>query len=135
MLSSPDATSTFSSRSSVALTSPNRASHSDAVSVSPVPHRRNQSDVTPIIKLSRPPVRSSMKRSSQQLPASLPQIPFSSAEWKRAISEIKRYHVTRRYRACSARCNEILTNIKMIVSLNRGVPLHHPSQDIAVLLY
>lgn len=58
-----------------------------------------------------------MKRQSQQLPASLPQIPYSSTEWKRAISEIKRYHVTRRYRACSARCNEILTNIKSIVSI------------------
>lgn len=117
MLSSPDATSSFhSSRSSVtAMKSPVRFSFSPAPPLSPGLHKRNQSD-TPIIKLSRPPVRSSMKRQSQQLPASLPQIPYSSAEWKRAISEIKRYHVTRRYRACSARCNEILTNIKNIVS-------------------
>lgn len=114
MLSSPDSTSSVGSRPSVvAAKSPTRASYSPPVSPA---HRRNQSDVTPIIKLSRPPVRSSMKRQSQQIPASLPQIPYSSAEWKRAINEIKRYHVTRRYRACSARCNEILTNIKTIVS-------------------
>ncbi|KAJ4394366.1 hypothetical protein N0V93_003583 [Gnomoniopsis smithogilvyi] len=108
MLSSPD------SISSVIPKSPTRASYSPPVSPA---HRRNQSDVTPIIKLSRPPVRSSMKRQSQQIPASLPQIPYSSTEWKRAINEIKRYHVTRRYRACSARCNEILTNIKTLSSV------------------
>lgn len=97
-------------------------------------HKRNQSDMTPIIKLSRPPVRSSMKRQSQQLPASLPQIPYGSAEWKRAISEIKRYHVTRRYRACSARCNEILTNIKNIVSLSNVLYSIHDLSHHAVLL-
>lgn len=56
-----------------------------------------------------------MRRQSQQLPVSLPDIPFSSAEWKKAITEIKQYHVARRFRACSARCNEILTNVKDIV--------------------
>ncbi|CCC11638.1 unnamed protein product [Sordaria macrospora k-hell] len=34
------------------------------------------------------------------------------AEWKRAIVEIKKLHIGKRYRACSARCIEILDNIK-----------------------
>lgn len=125
MLSSPghEATS-FGSRSSVIFPSDHSSSKlggsNKRVSVSPPvspAHKRNFSDVTPIIKLSRPPVRTpKMRRQSQQIPASLPTIPFSSAEWKKAIAEIKQYHVTRRFRACSARCNEILTNIKNIVS-------------------
>lgn len=91
---------------------------SNRISNSPISpgHRRNVSDA-PIIKLSRPPVRAkAWKRQSQQAPVSLPSIPFTSAEWKKAIAEIKQHHVTRRYRACSARCNEILTNIKNPVS-------------------
>lgn len=88
-----------------------------AATISPASpaHKRNASDVTPMIKLSRPPVRTT-KRHSQQVPASLPVLPFTSAEWKRAITEIKKCYVTRRYRACSARCNEILTNTKDLVS-------------------
>ncbi|KAG8164854.1 hypothetical protein KVR01_005129 [Diaporthe batatas] len=82
-----------------------------AISPTSPAHKRNASDVTPMIKLSRPPVRTP-KRLSQQVPASLPVLPFTSAEWKRAIAEIKKCYVTRRYRACSARCNEILTNTK-----------------------
>ncbi|KAF3769116.1 hypothetical protein M406DRAFT_63072 [Cryphonectria parasitica EP155] len=91
MLSSPTSTSGFGSRPSVS--SNRRASYSPPLSPA---HRRNASDVTPILKLSRPPVN----------------IPSTSAEWKRSIAEIKRFHVTRRFRACSARCNEILTNLR-----------------------
>ncbi|KAI3397850.1 hypothetical protein diail_10251 [Diaporthe ilicicola] len=79
-----------------------------SASASPA-HKRNASDVTPMIKLSRPPVKTT-KRHSQQVPASLPVLPFTSTEWKKAITEIKKCYITRRYRACSARCNEILTN-------------------------
>ncbi|KAK1752388.1 hypothetical protein QBC47DRAFT_56046 [Echria macrotheca] len=52
------------------------------------------------------------KRLSHSPPVSLPVLPYTPAEWKRAISDIKRQHVTKRYRACSARCVEILDNIK-----------------------
>jgi hypothetical protein len=86
-----------------------------ATAAASLAHKRNVSDATPVIKLSRPPVRTP-KRHSHQVPASLPVLPFTSAEWKRAITEIKKCYVTRRYRACSARCNEILTNTKDLVS-------------------
>lgn len=52
------------------------------------------------------------KRYSQPPPASLPVIPYTQAEWKKAISEVKKQHISRRYRACSARCAEILDNVK-----------------------
>lgn len=133
MLSSPDSlTTSFGSRSSI-LFAPDhhRRRPSFSPPLSPAAHKRNYSDVTPMIKLSRPPVKpAKMRRQSQQIPASLPAIPFSPAEWKRAIAEIKRYHVTRRFRACSARCNEILTNLRDIVSaFRRPGPssLVHPS--------
>ncbi|ROW11162.1 hypothetical protein VMCG_00996 [Cytospora schulzeri] len=75
-------------------------------------HKRNASDITPMTR-SRPPIRV-MKRQSQQVPASLPVLPYTPAEWKKAIVEIKRFHITKRHRACSARCSEILTNTKDI---------------------
>ncbi|OIW34533.1 hypothetical protein CONLIGDRAFT_8068 [Coniochaeta ligniaria NRRL 30616] len=52
------------------------------------------------------------KRYSQLPPANLPVIPYTQAEWRKAISEVKRQHMSRRYRACSARCAEILDNLK-----------------------
>lgn len=52
------------------------------------------------------------KRYSQLPPASLPVIPYTQAEWKKAVAEVKRQHMGRRYRACAARCAEILDNLK-----------------------
>ncbi|KAB5580147.1 hypothetical protein GE09DRAFT_426912 [Coniochaeta sp. 2T2.1] len=46
------------------------------------------------------------------LPATLPSIPSTPAEWKQAITEVKQQHLNKRYRACSARCAEILDNLK-----------------------
>ncbi|KAB5551153.1 hypothetical protein GE09DRAFT_163079 [Coniochaeta sp. 2T2.1] len=46
------------------------------------------------------------------LPANLPSIPVTPAEWKQAITEVKQQHLNKRYRACSARCAEILDNLK-----------------------
>lgn len=115
---SPSLTESFGSgpsRTSVILPGGQYINPPPAASSALPAHKRNASDVTPMIKLSRPPVRTS-KRHSQQVPASLPVLPFTSAEWKRAITEIKKCYVTRRYRACSARCNEILTNTKDLVS-------------------
>ncbi|KAK4195687.1 hypothetical protein QBC40DRAFT_18722 [Triangularia verruculosa] len=53
-----------------------------------------------------------VKRFSLPAPAPLPIIPYSSAEWKKAIAEIKRQHMDKRYRACSARCVDIINGIK-----------------------
>lgn len=117
LMLSPSLTESFGSgpsRTTVILPGGQYTNPSAASSTTPA-HKRNASDVTPMIKLSRPPVKTT-KRHSQQVPASLPVLPFTSAEWKKAITEIKKCYVTRRYRACSARCNEILTNSKDLVS-------------------
>ncbi|KAK0729063.1 hypothetical protein B0T21DRAFT_413166 [Apiosordaria backusii] len=53
-----------------------------------------------------------VKRLSLPAPAPLPMVPYSPAEWKKAITEIKRHHIEKRHRACSARCVEILNGIK-----------------------
>lgn len=52
------------------------------------------------------------KRLSQPVPTHLPVLPYTKAEWRRTISEVKREHVSRRYRACAARCTEILESLK-----------------------
>jgi hypothetical protein len=39
-------------------------------------------------------------------------LPYTHDDWKRTINEIKRQHVSRRYRTCSARCCEILDNVR-----------------------
>lgn len=49
--------------------------------------------------------------SCQTVQASLPVLPSTPAEWKQAIAAIKEQHVSKRYRACSARCAEILNNL------------------------
>jgi hypothetical protein len=61
---------------------------------------------------SSPRPRSAQKRLSQATPSTLPVLPYTRAEWRKAISEIKAQHISRRYRACSARCAEILGNLK-----------------------
>ncbi|KAK3695078.1 hypothetical protein B0T22DRAFT_92237 [Podospora appendiculata] len=45
-------------------------------------------------------------------PLSLPVLPHTKADWRKAISEIKRLHIGKKYRVCSARCLEILDNLK-----------------------
>ncbi|KAI1765324.1 hypothetical protein GGR53DRAFT_268348 [Hypoxylon sp. FL1150] len=65
-------------------------------------HRRQQS--LPSLRLTR--------RGSFTPPAALPIIPFTSVEWRNAIDEVKRKYLNRKYRACSARCCEILDNLK-----------------------
>ncbi|KAK5663363.1 hypothetical protein OQA88_3791 [Cercophora sp. LCS_1] len=73
----------------------------------PISHQRSASTgSTPTFRL-RP-----AKRLSQAPPVTLPVLPYTSSEWKRTIADIKRQHFSRRYRACSARCTEILENIK-----------------------
>ncbi|KXX82861.1 hypothetical protein MMYC01_200544 [Madurella mycetomatis] len=45
-------------------------------------------------------------------PAPLTILPYTRAEWKKAISEVKRQYFSKRYRACSARCLEILDAVR-----------------------
>ncbi|KAI1465703.1 uncharacterized protein F4812DRAFT_461398 [Daldinia caldariorum] len=64
-------------------------------------HRRQQS--LPAIQTAR--------RGSLFQPA-LSIIPATTLEWKNAIHEIKRKYLNHKYRACSARCCEIIDNLK-----------------------
>ncbi|KAJ0168555.1 hypothetical protein CTA2_4542 [Colletotrichum tanaceti] len=57
------------------------------------------------------------RRLSMQTPASLPVLPYTSAEWSKAVSEVKRQYMNRKYRPCSLRCCEILDNIKESASI------------------
>ncbi|KAK0731650.1 hypothetical protein B0H67DRAFT_640014 [Lasiosphaeris hirsuta] len=74
----------------------------------PVSHSRSLSTGSALMAKPKPMV----KRLSYSAPSSLPVLPYTPAEWKRAISDVKRQHFSKRYRACAARCNEILDNIK-----------------------
>lgn len=56
------------------------------------------------------------KRLAPQAPAFLPVLPYTSAEWSKAVSDVKRQYLNRKYRPCSMRCCEILDNIKDTVS-------------------
>lgn len=70
------------------------------------------------ISLSLEPARSHSRQSSaveRPRPVSfrrLSLLPRTRAEWKRTISDVKRQHFDRMYQVCSARCCEILDNIK-----------------------
>jgi hypothetical protein len=45
-------------------------------------------------------------------PAAIPVLPYTKAEWRKTIAEVKRKYFGKRYRACSARCIEVLEGIK-----------------------
>ncbi|KAK4105790.1 hypothetical protein N658DRAFT_417555 [Parathielavia hyrcaniae] len=55
---------------------------------------------------------SQTKRSSLTAPAPTPALPYTKAEWRKTIGEVKRKYFGKRYRACSARCLEVLDGIK-----------------------
>ncbi|RMJ14182.1 hypothetical protein CDV36_006150 [Fusarium kuroshium] len=48
----------------------------------------------------------------QSLSESLHGMPLTSDEWSKAIADVKREYLNRRYRPCATRCCEILDNIK-----------------------
>ncbi|KAK4251974.1 hypothetical protein C7999DRAFT_27663 [Corynascus novoguineensis] len=52
------------------------------------------------------------KRSSLPAPAAIPVLPHTKAEWKKTIAEVKKKYFSKRYRACSAQCLEVLEGIK-----------------------
>ena len=55
-----------------------------------------------------------LKRFSLPAPAPtpIPVLPYTQAEWRKTIAEVKRKYFSKRYRACSARCVEVLDGIK-----------------------
>ncbi|KAF5700515.1 hypothetical protein FGLOB1_10722 [Fusarium globosum] len=48
----------------------------------------------------------------QALSETLHVLPYTSAEWAKVISDVKREYLNRRYRPCTTRCSEILDNLK-----------------------
>ncbi|QGI79351.1 hypothetical protein CEK25_006080 [Fusarium fujikuroi] len=48
----------------------------------------------------------------QALLETLHVLPYTSAEWAKVISDVKREYLNRRYRPCATRCSEILDNLK-----------------------
>lgn len=52
------------------------------------------------------------KRLSLPTPVRTPVLPCTQAEWRKTIAEVKRKYFSKRYRACSARCLEVLDGIK-----------------------
>ncbi|KAI1020464.1 hypothetical protein LB504_010134 [Fusarium proliferatum] len=48
----------------------------------------------------------------QALSETLHVLPYTSDEWAKVISDVKREYLNRRYRPCATRCSEILDNLK-----------------------
>ncbi|KAK3328898.1 hypothetical protein B0H66DRAFT_5919 [Apodospora peruviana] len=80
---------------------------SSFISPHALPARHSSLDAT---QTGRP--ANSGRRLSYTPPANLPVLPHTHAEWKREVADIKRLHFGKRWRVCSAKCNEILDNIK-----------------------
>ncbi|KAI1653035.1 hypothetical protein F4813DRAFT_282672 [Daldinia decipiens] len=59
---------------------------------------------------SLPTIRTARRGSIE--PPALPIIPSTPLEWKNAVDEVKRKYLNHKYRACSARCCEIIDNLK-----------------------
>ncbi|KAI0486395.1 hypothetical protein F4859DRAFT_368573 [Xylaria cf. heliscus] len=69
---------------------------------------------------SLPSLNQAMRASLTASPG-LVAIPLNALEWKRAIQEVKRKYLARKYRSCSMQCCEILENLKDTSSIE---PLH-----------
>ncbi|KAK4136487.1 hypothetical protein BT67DRAFT_432337 [Trichocladium antarcticum] len=52
------------------------------------------------------------KRLSLPTPVASPVLPYTQADWKKTVSQVKRQYFGKRYRACSAKCLEILDGVK-----------------------
>ncbi|KAH6634312.1 hypothetical protein B0J18DRAFT_405981 [Chaetomium sp. MPI-SDFR-AT-0129] len=61
-------------------------------------------------RLSLPAKRSSLLAPAR--PAPIPILPYTNEDWRKTIAEVKRKYFGKRYRACSARCLEVLDGIK-----------------------
>ncbi|KAL2757629.1 hypothetical protein ACRALDRAFT_1068171 [Sodiomyces alcalophilus JCM 7366] len=64
------------------------------------------------------------RRLSLQTQSPLPTLPNTPAEWNKAVAEVKRNYINRRYRSCSARCCEILDNVKDITAVEPAYLLY-----------
>ncbi|KAK3383152.1 hypothetical protein B0T24DRAFT_36732 [Lasiosphaeria ovina] len=88
------------------LASGNRTSY-----VSPQTPLSQQSNTTTTTMTQQMARSKHARRSSRTLSVSLAALPYTQSDWRRTISDIKRQHLTKMYRACWTRCNEILDSI------------------------
>ncbi|KAK0617935.1 hypothetical protein B0T17DRAFT_316833 [Bombardia bombarda] len=100
------------------LSSGNRMS---MISQQPSPvSRRSSSDLTHFTK----PISPTKRSHSMPPPARISVLPHTHADWKRTISEVKRLYSAKRYRLCSAKCNDILDNIKDMTHVEPAYIIH-----------
>ncbi|KAK1847492.1 hypothetical protein CCHR01_09893 [Colletotrichum chrysophilum] len=99
------------SRGSVIFPANNTILSSTTPSTAPTPQATATTPNTMLSSVG--PSKSRMsRRSLSQAPVSLPVLPYTSAEWSKAVSDVKRQYLNRKYRPCSMRCCEILDNLK-----------------------
>ncbi|KAF4955483.1 hypothetical protein FGADI_4456 [Fusarium gaditjirri] len=81
---------------------------------SPWPSRTSSLSMSPRMETCRASVTET--NSPEWLPQALSEtlhvLPYTSAEWAKVISDVKREYLNRRYRPCATRCSEILDNLK-----------------------
>ncbi|KAK8140212.1 hypothetical protein PG984_000278 [Apiospora sp. TS-2023a] len=77
-------------------------------------HRRQHS--LPVV-VTRNPRRPSISTTVQQITV----LPYTADEWKKTLGEVKQKYLNRKYRTCSAKCCEILDNLKDTSNIE---PLH-----------
>ncbi|KAF4967768.1 hypothetical protein FSARC_4742 [Fusarium sarcochroum] len=81
---------------------------------SPWPSRTSSLPMSPRMDTCRASVTET--KSPEWLPQSLSEslhvLPYTSTEWSKVISDVKREYLNRRYRPCATRCGEILDNLK-----------------------
>ncbi|KAJ4056466.1 hypothetical protein NW756_004093 [Fusarium oxysporum] len=81
---------------------------------SPWPSRTSSLSMAPRMETCRASVTET--NSPEWLPQALSEtlhvLPYTSTEWAKVISDVKREYLNRRYRPCATRCSEILDNLK-----------------------
>ncbi|KAK7968993.1 hypothetical protein PG988_008066 [Apiospora saccharicola] len=77
-------------------------------------HRRQHS--LPVV-VTRNPRHPSISTTVQQITV----LPYTAEEWKKTLGEVKQKYLNRKYRTCSAKCCEILDNLKDTSNIE---PLH-----------
>lgn len=89
---------------------------SDSQALQPSSHQslRNSSPQRLSLIINKPfnTKKKMIKRFSSLPPGTPLDLPCSTPDWKKTISEIKRLHSTQRFRLCSAKCCEIIESIK-----------------------
>lgn len=57
-----------------------------------------------------------LKRMSQTMLLGCQNLPSTTQDWKKLLSNVKRDYQDGKYRQCLSRCNEVLDNVRQLVS-------------------